>query len=394
VSAVAGAGIGADALAASGGASPSGGVAFVDKPEIKAVKCVANCMSHGRVQGGGKIKLRGQSLSGVTRVIYRGGRGKSDDVSVRVRSASDSNIRVRVPMSAQSGRVEAWAGKSAHGTSHKVIRILPPPAPTPNRSLSPAPGPADPGAPELDTATSRSMLAIDQRGGVRFSFRFKGSAPDSAKVTLVRLGDGFVVKTWNVTPKADKVMKLSWNGLRKRKVARYGRYGFRLVASTPSGAKVANARSGDVRRDAFDLEPAVFPIKGKHNYGGAGNRFGAPRSGHRHQGQDVMAKCGTKLVAARGGVIKAKQYQSAAGYYLVINAADTGVDMAYMHLKHPSPYSEGDRVHTGDQIGVVGETGDATACHLHFEEWHSPGWYTGGSPFDPLRDLRKWDKYS
>jgi murein DD-endopeptidase MepM/ murein hydrolase activator NlpD len=238
------------------------------------------------------------------------------------------------------------------------------------------------------------MLAIDQRGGVRFSFRFNGSAPDKAKVRLVRLGDGFVVKTWNVRPKADKVMKLSWNGLRKKKVARYGRYGFRLVASAQSGAKVANARSGDVRRDAFDLEPAVFPIKGKHSYGGSGNRFGAARSGHTHQGQDVLAKCGTKLVAARGGVIKAKQYQSAAGYYLVINAADTGVDMAYMHLKHPSPYSEGDRVHTGDQIGVVGETGDATACHLHFEEWSSPGWYTGGSPFDPLRNLRKWDKYS
>jgi murein DD-endopeptidase MepM/ murein hydrolase activator NlpD len=42
----------------------------------------------------------------------------------------------------------------------------------------------------------------------------------------------------------------------------------------------------------------------------------------------------------------------------------------------------------------VGRTGDATACHLHFEEWTAPGWYTGGSPFDPLADLRAWDAYS
>jgi murein DD-endopeptidase MepM/ murein hydrolase activator NlpD len=43
---------------------------------------------------------------------------------------------------------------------------------------------------------------------------------------------------------------------------------------------------------------------------------------------------------------------------------------------------------------VVGQTGDATACHLHFEEWSSPGWYSGGRPFDPLADLKSWDSYS
>ncbi len=36
---------------------------------------------------------------------------------------------------------------------------------------------------------------------------------------------------------------------------------------------------------------------------GAG-RFGAARSGHTHQGQDVMADCGMPLVAARGGTVQ------------------------------------------------------------------------------------------
>ena len=37
------------------------------------------------------------------------------------------------------------------------------------------------------------------------------------------------------------------------------------------------------------------------NTGCSAGRFGAGRSGHTHQGQDVMAACGTPLVAARGG---------------------------------------------------------------------------------------------
>jgi murein DD-endopeptidase MepM/ murein hydrolase activator NlpD len=42
----------------------------------------------------------------------------------------------------------------------------------------------------------------------------------------------------------------------------------------------------------------------------------------------------------------------------------------------------------------VGDTGRASGCHLHFEEWTAPGWYAGGKPFDPLPDLRAWDAQS
>ena len=62
-----------------------------------------------------------------------------------------------------------------------------------------------------------------------------------------------------------------------------------------------------------------------------------------------------------------------------------------MHLRAPSPLKKGAPVRTGQPIGFVGQTGDATACHLHFEEWSAPGWYTGGRPFDPLADLQAWD---
>jgi hypothetical protein len=394
------AGVPATAFAASGGGGsggstpPStGGTAFVATPKIKAVKCVASCMSGGRVKNGGKLKLRGAKLGGVTKVVFQGGAGAGDDVAVSVKPASDKSVAVRVPFAAQSGRLAAYAGRK-HASTPKAVTIMPPAAPQPNAQLSPAPGPADAGAPRVETSTSRSLFAIDQAGGVRFSYRFSGGEPTAVKVTLIRIDTGDVVKEWSPSPlPPGKVGKLSWNGMAGRSSAPKGRYAFRLVASAGS-ATARSASSGNARRDAFDLRPALFPVRGSHNFGSSGARFGAGRSGHSHQGQDVMAACGTPLRAARGGVVKAKKYHAAAGNYLVIDAAGTSVDHGYMHLRTPSPYKVGDRVHTGDQIGVVGETGDATACHLHFEEWSGPGWYSGGRPFDPLADLKAWDSWS
>jgi murein DD-endopeptidase MepM/ murein hydrolase activator NlpD len=99
-------------------------------------------------------------------------------------------------------------------------------------------------------------------------------------------------------------------------------------------------------------------------------------------------------VAARGGKVKAKAYQARAGNYLVIDGEGTGNDYAYMHLKAPSPVAKGDSVATGQPLGEVGDTGDAVGCHLHFELWSAPGWYTGGQAVDPQPSLKAWDARS
>jgi murein DD-endopeptidase MepM/ murein hydrolase activator NlpD len=135
-------------------------------------------------------------------------------------------------------------------------------------------------------------------------------------------------------------------------------------------------------------------VLGAHDFGGAADRFGAPRAGHTHQGQDVMAACGTPIVAARGGTVQYAGFQAAAGNYVVIDGRNAPFDFMYAHLAQPSPLKTGDPVRTGGPIGVVGQTGDATACHLHFEMWTAPGWYEGGQPIDPLPYLKHWDLYS
>jgi murein DD-endopeptidase MepM/ murein hydrolase activator NlpD len=135
----------------------------------------------------------------------------------------------------------------------------------------------------------------------------------------------------------------------------------------------------------------AFPIAGAFDWGGEGSRVGAKRHGHSHQGQDLSAAEGTPVVAPRGGLVEAVQYQAAgAGHYVVLDSDDEDHDYVFMHLKTGSiTVDEGERVRTGQVIGEVGNTGSSTGPHLHFEIWVG-GWYTGGEPIDPLPLLQSW----
>ena len=157
---------------------------------------------------------------------------------------------------------------------------------------------------------------------------------------------------------------------------------------------VAEQRARKLARRRAAAGDYVFPVGDSHNFGGSSARFGAPRSGHRHQGQDVFAPCGTRIYSATAGVVKVRAYQAkGAGYYLVIAGTD-GTDTGYMHMKKASWAPVGTPTYPGQQMGRVGATGSATGCHLHFEHWTAPGWYSGGYPYDPLLELLAWDSYS
>jgi murein DD-endopeptidase MepM/ murein hydrolase activator NlpD len=144
------------------------------------------------------------------------------------------------------------------------------------------------------------------------------------------------------------------------------------------------------RRDV-QYRKHMFPVRGPHSYGSSGSRFGAPRSGHTHQGQDMAAASGTKLVSVHEGRVAYKQYQAGgAGHYVVIHGKD-GSDSVYMHMVKPASVEPGQRVLAGTKIGRVGSTGSSTGPHLHFELW-TRHWFAGGSPYDPLPKLQKWDR--
>ncbi|MEZ5077430.1 MAG: peptidoglycan DD-metalloendopeptidase family protein [Solirubrobacterales bacterium] len=265
------------------------------------------------------------------------------------------------------------------------------------------------GAPVGEASTGNISLVTARtwpRKGFYFGFHYP-------KLTFVLASDqpendiridvlnaaGEAVKTFyrsDVAPNSR--YRIRWDGTDGQgRPARNGRYSFRVGPQTPAPSAPRYARRA-TRESAvtlgFKLFGFAFPVIGRHDFGGASARFGAGRSGHTHQGQDILANCGQTIVAARGGRVRYSKYQSAAGNYVVIDGKGSGWDMMYAHLTEPSPLKPGDVVRTGQPIGIVGRTGDASACHLHFEIWGPPGWYEGGSPFDPLPLLLKWDRYS
>jgi murein DD-endopeptidase MepM/ murein hydrolase activator NlpD len=167
------------------------------------------------------------------------------------------------------------------------------------------------------------------------------------------------------------------------------------IAARDSAGRLLSPAAKLSRVQAIQIRGHVFPLQGTFSYGGADARFGASRPGHSHQGQDMLAKEGTPVVAVRSGTIAYSQYQAAgAGYYLVLDADGEDYDYAFMHLKEGSILvNAGDHVAAGQPLAAVGHTGAASADHLHFEVWQG-AWYNGGHAIDPLPLLQQWQTWS
>lgn len=224
---------------------------------------------------------------------------------------------------------------------------------------------------------------FDAEGGVRIAFRF--AAPGPADVSVRIDGKGRSDRELELKQlQPGDTHELSWDGLTdSRKAAPDGAYRVRIG---PTGGKLADA-------GRVDLSGHRFPILGPHGNRGAVGEFHAPRNGGRiHEGFDATARCGTRLVAARGGtVVRRRFHPSLDGNYVVVSGRKEDRTYRYSHLTRPAEVAKGERVFTGQLIGFVGRTGNAasTPCHLHFEI------RARGSGFlDPEPFLRAWDRFS
>jgi len=165
----------------------------------------------------------------------------------------------------------------------------------------------------------------------------------------------------------------------------------RLAARDPAGKRLRPSKKASGRRRlAFRWH--AFPLQGRFGFGGEDSRFGAGRTGHTHQGQDVPAPHGTPVLAPRGGRIRTVAFQAAgAGHYVILDGAGEDRDYAFMHLATGSVrVRPGQAIRTGQRLASVGNTGVSGGPHLHFEVWEGGPWQAGGRPVDPLPYLKGW----
>ncbi len=247
----------------------------------------------------------------------------------------------------------------------------------------------DPGGTvELTLSNARPRKAYLLGSPAVFRYAIGGNATRDLEIEVVSKASRQVVATFNrnnVTPKQQHAV--SWGGRTNAgAMAAQGEYRFRIV--TPDGVAADGSRAEGKPDAAFYANK--FPIRGRHTYG---DGIGAGRG---HRGQDVMANCGTPLVAAHGGKVQAAGYDgSGGGHYIVIDGKQSRYDYVYMHLQRSPRFREGQRVKTGERLGEVGDTGNASACHLHFELWTKPGWYEGGQFSGAVTsNLKRWDRWS
>lgn len=96
---------------------------------------------------------------------------------------------------------------------------------------------------------------------------------------------------------------------------------------------------------------------------------------HHYNAVDIANSCGTPVVASAEGLVvpddsfgdgRGGWNGGYGGFVLIEHPFGDGVRTRYAHLEKIL-VNIGDYVQQGTEIGIMGDTGDATGCHVHFE---------------------------
>lgn len=135
-------------------------------------------------------------------------------------------------------------------------------------------------------------------------------------------------------------------------------------------AGVPSVGAGPIRQGSGEM---IWPTNGAFT-----SPFG-PRWGRLHAGIDIGAPEGTPIRAALGGKVVLLGWTGGYGNYTCIQHGG-GLSTCYAHQSRYGT-SMGASVSKGDLIGYVGNTGNSTGAHLHFET------RVNGSPVNPMTYL-------
>jgi murein DD-endopeptidase MepM/ murein hydrolase activator NlpD len=133
--------------------------------------------------------------------------------------------------------------------------------------------------------------------------------------------------------------------------------------------RLANRKAGLIAQSGSGGGGVVLPAQGSFTSG-----FG-PRGGTIHEGVDIANSIGTPILAAMPGEVIEAGPASGFGQWVRIQH-DGGTVTVYGHVA-TFAVSAGQNVAAGDQIATMGNEGQSTGPHLHFEV------HQDGTPIDP-----------
>jgi murein DD-endopeptidase MepM/ murein hydrolase activator NlpD len=135
------------------------------------------------------------------------------------------------------------------------------------------------------------------------------------------------------------------------------------VQAMAKGQRLVDQR---VAREAEDSRTRfMLPAKGTFTSG-----YGA-RWGVFHWGIDLANAIGTPILAAADGVVVESGPASGFGLWVRLRHTD-GTTTVYGHINR-SLVTEGQQVRAGQKIAEMGNRGNSTGPHLHFEVWNAAG---------------------
>ena len=111
--------------------------------------------------------------------------------------------------------------------------------------------------------------------------------------------------------------------------------------------------------------PSIWPIEGPVTaaFGERIDPFNG--EGAFHSGVDIGSPIGQPIIAPADGTILFADFMGGYGRAIVVDHGH-GITTRYGHLKSFAVFA-GERVHRGDTIGYVGDSGRSTGPHLHYE---------------------------
>ncbi len=150
----------------------------------------------------------------------------------------------------------------------------------------------------------------------------------------------------------------------------------RAVATDCAGGSGSGAIGGDMLAPPGSFIKPVDPSLVSFTSG-----FGE-RWGEEHQGIDLAGPIGTPIYAAADGTVVDAGPASGFGQWVVLDHVLGGQLFSTVY-GHIDTYlvDVGQQVRAGQQIATIGNRGESTGPHLHWETW--PGGRVGGSAVDP-----------